>query len=77
MIDLLIALGRYAAATRAVIEGNIADHRAGVQQSPESKARGAEMMAALAAVPRPSRWLADLLLSRIVRQTGYWREMES
>lgn len=77
MIDLLIALGRYAAATRAVIEGNIADHHAGVPRSPEAEARGSEMMDALAAVPQPSRWLADLLLSRIVRQAGYWREMES
>jgi hypothetical protein len=77
MIDLLIALGRYAAATRAVIEGNIADHRADVPKSPEAEARGAEMMAALDAVPERRRWLADMVLSRIVRQTGYWREMES
>ena len=77
MIDLLIALGRYAAAARAVVKGNLDDHRAGVPQSPEAKARGAEMMAALEGVPPSGRWLADMVLSRIVRQADYWREMES
>ena len=79
MIDLLIALGalgRYAAAWKALLENNIAEHTAGAtDETAEGVRLRDELDAARGAVPhRLARW-TPRIDARTLRETDYYRRM--